>query len=165
MSQFENYQGEFSRKNGWSEERHKDFLGILLEIIDEHVDDFVGSTYLGIESVKKSYYWVAKMVVFNLQNLFTDYLGDDLAMFYAAHPEGKIGPISQYFEEYFDFLGGSVTFSIGRPSKLLPLQVADLLAYEIRKNEGRSLDDLDKMRYPLKRLVTSRRKHRWAIAP
>jgi hypothetical protein len=165
MSQFENYQGEFSRDNGWNDARHKSLLNTLLDIIDEHVDDFVGSTYLGISSVRESYYWAAKMVVLNLQDLFADWIGDDLAMFYAAHPEAKIGPISQYFEEYFDFLGESVTFTIGRPNRLLPLQAADLLSYEMRKNGGRPLHQPEALRYPLRRLITSHRKHRWKIVP
>ena len=155
MSPFENFRGEFTSERGWNKERHKNFLNRLLDIIDAHVSSFVGSTYLGVEKIREAYYWSAKMAVLNLQELIGDRINDDLSIVFAAHPEASNKIVSEYFGEYFEILRESVSITVGSPSKIIPLQAADLIAYEIRKCGGINLDKPDALRYPMRRLVTS----------
>jgi len=71
-------------------------------------------------------------------------------MVFAKHREFKPSRIAEFFDLWDDRDGRLVFGGVGDPIRLLPLQVADIVAYELSRwaREQRPEED----RYPLRRL-------------
>lgn len=165
MTEFTAYDGEFTKERGWTEERHKQFLNNLLNIIDEYVIAFIGCTFPGVgEDFEEAYEWLAKMNVLYIREALGDQIPDGLTVVLARHKDIDIAPIKNHFEPFFRIMGEPVGIVAEWPKKAVPLQAADFIAYEISHNKGAALYPTDKIgRYPLRRLMTSRKPHLWKI--
>jgi hypothetical protein len=143
MKDFESRKGPY---NNWSNPERKDRLNILLDIIGAAKPHCIGFTnYVRPgEDTAAIYKRCAHDVLLEL-GLYED----EFATVFAHHPEfGGYSPLHQMLIKHG--YGESIkSVTVGYPRDMCPLQVADIIAFEIR---GQERDDGRPQRYPLRRL-------------
>ncbi len=155
MTDFENYRREFS---GWDERRHRDFLQRLLTIIDRSVQVHVGAAKILCSDIadpdwpttyRNTYYNCVQVCVHGALRE-ASYLPPEekVRLVFAHHPQ--ISPVvleacNEALREGFSRLG-SITQA--RVREVLPLQAADLVAYELNK----AVSDPSRKRFPYEQL-------------
>jgi Protein of unknown function (DUF3800) len=152
MANFEAYRGPFS---GWTEQKHREVLNVLLKIIGENVKDGLGFTNRVIKSDLRQYFsdtYENNLVdcLMHVANRSAYTYGDQVSVVFAKHDDYR----KQRIQKIFDFMNyGDArlgTLAVSDPIKVLPLQAADILAYEL---QYLNRDDLSGVkRYPLRRL-------------
>jgi len=152
MADFEAIRGPFE---GWDRSRHQSFLERLLDCFSPHVKSIFGA---GCDitdpsaRLRESYLRNVKGAVRSAleEGHWWSFPNEKVSIMFAKHPEVGAVHIEQYakaVEETIPALG-SVRF--GDPQDMVPLQAADLVAYEIAKYLPHQ--DIRKMRYPMSRL-------------
>jgi len=149
MTDFESRTGHF---NGWTEANRKARLNTLLEIIGSikpHCYGFTNIVRAGEEDLPSIYERCAQEVLLALSRY-----SDDLSIIFAHHPEYK-----RHRGLYDAFVGLGMEGKIrscttAHPVDILPLQAADIVAYEVRceAREGEREGERP-MRYPLNTLI------------
>jgi hypothetical protein len=142
MKDFEHRKGAYSK---WSEPERKERLNILLDIIGAAKPNCIGFTnwVRPGEGTAAIYKRCAHDVLLEL-GLYED----EFAIVFAQHPEyGDYSRLHQTLVKHG--YGKSIkSVTTARPREICPLQVADIVAYEIRAQER----DDGHHRYPLRRL-------------
>lgn len=131
------------------QDKHNRLLNAALDIIIEHVDHIVGyvaEPEAGKPPAIKNAYEA------NLAKAVKEAaIGDEpVTMVFAKHRDIKAAKIGAYFDLWDDGDGRLVFGGVGEPKRLLPLQAADILAYELSRwgrREGPAQE-----RYPMRRL-------------
>ncbi len=150
----------------WSEEKHREFLGRLLNIIHDHVKSIVGAgCFVSNPDAPLSESYLAD-VTGALHNTIAEakfwaFPEEKVSVVFASHPEVS----SQRLGQYFDAVKAAIPrqledFSVGNPKSNPQLQAADLAAYEL----GRFFPRWDwwNARYPLRCLYG---RHRVEMRP
>lgn len=156
MADFENYRGEFEwlLPNGERDkQRHERFLNTLLEIICRHVKHHVafGNVPMPDNPSKRfgdAYERGIVDAIMHAANELAFTFEQPISLVFAVHKEFREQRIQRYYHliNWGDARLASVT--VGRPELLCPLQVADLVAYELSRQLRRNAPD----RYPFNRI-------------
>jgi hypothetical protein len=153
MTDFEAYQADF--KN-WTSAQHQDFLGTALDIVGRHLRwpngyllGFTNAVRVGAP-FKDTYESGLVDAVMFAANASAYQLTEPIALVFARHPEFRLSRIEEVYEliNLCDARLQGVTVS--EPVTVCPLQLADLIAFEIRCMEREG--ELRPTRYPLRRL-------------
>jgi hypothetical protein len=155
MVDFENREGEFPRCD-WGEPRRRKLLGNLLGIINQHVPIFVGFANFPIKFPDKRRPMRAaydRLIARSLINSTSNRrwgIDEGVSIVFASHPEFSPVKVLEYFE-IINQDKNLESCTTALPQKVLPLQAADLFAYELMKfsKSDRTNDD---ERYPFRRL-------------
>jgi hypothetical protein len=149
-TEFYGRQGEFV---GWSNSRRDAFLTRLLDAADEHIGPILGAQYsLSVppRKIRAAYIATAWQALMGAL-LEAHRSGDRLSVVYALFPKVS----EQVYRGFFRAIDRErmqlATVTTGSPTLCPRLQVADLLAYEVRKFNR--FTPLGKRRYPLRRLT------------
>ncbi len=157
MVDFENNANEFRRERGWCDERKWQLLNALLGVIDRHVRAFVGAGAF-MKNPKKIPPTYAHIVTQTIGKVITQVRswGDDntVRLVFAKHPELSYKRIEVWCNRLKRALPGLHGCTGEEPRRVPPLQVADIVAYEYTRTEGRP-----ESRYPIRSLYTSHRIH------
>jgi hypothetical protein len=150
MTDFERYRGEFE---GWDKEKHNRMLNCFLEIIGRHIRHCFGfTTGVGNGSPKTfSAHYEDCLVdcLVHVANASAQKFKNEISVVFAKQRDFRPPRIERYFDliNFGDSQLASVTFD--EPISNRPLQVADIIAYEVQHIQR---DDSREDRYPLKRL-------------
>jgi hypothetical protein len=148
MKDFENSKGQFSK---WTKEQHQAFLGRLIEIMDRHVSAYVGFAKpfpaCKNRGTLRELYYNGRRVCIHAALRFARTEKVNLVI-------AKQEEISQcsYYEDHatlrqhFPQLG---SIEIDLPKNRVPLQAADLVAYELFKQ----VSSPQRQRWPFKQLM------------
>jgi hypothetical protein len=159
MKHFEHYRGEFAwfLPDGTRDKaRHNGFLNVLLDIICSQVKYHVGFGNVPVVNApgKKFTEAYERGIVDALmhagkESAFT--FNEPVSLVFAIHKEFSEHKIQAYHRliNWEDARLASST--VGRPEYIYPLQVADLVAYELSRQQRPNAPD----RYPMKRLRES----------
>jgi hypothetical protein len=144
--------------NDWTEDERKNRLDTLLTIIggpDRHCYSFTNIARPD-DTTSSIYKRCANDVLLELS-----LLGEEFAVVFAHHPEfGRHTELLDLMLKYG--IGGTIrSCSVALPTDTCPLQAADLVAYEMNKEER---DILIPRRYPLLRLHRLRSTFRFGSA-
>jgi hypothetical protein len=151
MTDFERYEGEF---RGWAEDRHREFLNRLLEIIAWHAKDCIGFSNTVFNPKKQFRETYENGLIDSLMHLaLRSNRGhaDKVSVVFARHKsygESNIRKIFHFMDQYRDNRLGSL--SVDDPASKLPLQAADIVAYEIQRLQRYFIKN--NRRYPMRRL-------------
>lgn len=155
MVDFENRRGPFV---GWSEEKRRIVLNQLLDEIIEAAPEIVGfvaEPEPGRHALKDSYdSIIAKMTKEAAIGAFSSAI--PVTMVFAKHKDFSAKRIGEYFDLWNDT--GRLKFGgVADPNSVLPLQAADIIAYELSRwgRRDRPYDD----RYPLRKLKDALKIH------
>ena len=156
MKHFEHYRGEFAwfLPNGERDKvRHNRFLNVLLGIICSKVKHHVGFGNVPVttdpgkkfsETYERGI--VDALVHAGKESAFT--FNQPIALVFAHHKEFSEQRIQRYHQLLNWGDARLVSATVGRPELICPLQVADLVAYELSRQQRPCAPD----RYPLNRL-------------
>jgi hypothetical protein len=144
MSHFQARKPPYS---SWTEAERRDRLNTLLEIIGEPGRHCYGFTNIARpdETTQSLYERCARDLLLEFGNKYED----EFAVVFAHHPEfaRHVGLLNQMIEHG---MGGKIrSCTIAKPIDTLPLQAADIIAYEIAREE-REVKPPE--RYPLRRI-------------
>jgi hypothetical protein len=151
MTHFEAYKSEFK---DWELDKHERLLNALLDIIDEAKVGLVGVSWPAAKAkrkvLRKMYATCFGQVINSCASeAFLGYDSRDTNLVFAEHPEFK----AEHIGEMYDQMKGEAYFfrscTITTPSRCVPLQMADLAAYEVCHAHERG----QKRRYPWMRLL------------
>ena len=134
----------------WDSDQRKSHLNRFLDLIGEckpYCFGFTNEIRQG-EQFEAIYERCASDVMTFLCNANVE---DDIALTFAHHPEyGRHSPLYELINSYAS--GSRVkSVDVARPIDTCPLQVADIVAYEVSRMQR---DQLRPERYPLKRLCS-----------
>jgi Protein of unknown function (DUF3800) len=137
--------------NKLTELEHKALLNRLLDIQSKYVTQIFGVTnwkrnYTG--PVRKIYTRNLKDILVTLAERLVAPSGDQLSVVFAKHPEVSRLTILDYFEDVKGDNGAFANCAVKEPQDCAPLQMADLIAYEL----SRSMRDGKPVRYPYRRM-------------
>jgi hypothetical protein len=150
MADFETNDRKFQ---GWSREKREIILNSLLDIISEHVKNFVGysvSATLGISfrdthtaSIGRMLHYCGDMAL----------LGGEakVHLVFARHPEVEPRRIDTFLENASRAFPEIASCIAASPVDCCALQAADLLAYELVR--WKNAPDLANARYPIRTLM------------
>jgi Protein of unknown function (DUF3800) len=152
MADFEAYRGQFT---GWTNQKHKDVLNVLLKIIGENIRDGLGFTNRVFKLEPKQHFsdtYESSLLdcLMHVANRSAYTYGDQVSVVFAKHSDYRKNRIQKIFDfmNYGDAQLG--TLAVSDPINVLPLQAADILAYEF---QFLNRDDLSGVRrYPIRRL-------------
>ncbi|MGD9852381.1 MAG: DUF3800 domain-containing protein [Nitrospirales bacterium] len=167
MKHFAHHRGEFS---GWSESKRRGLLEKVHVITRDHVDKFIAavvpmSDYNALDKGQKKLAGHPYLVAFKdcllmaertAQELFAP--PEKIETIFSDHPKLN-GAILKHYSAckknsvIRDRLG-PITFD--SPDNILPLQTADLVAYELNKIGRQRLEgdfDFDKIRWPFREII------------
>jgi hypothetical protein len=154
MTDFEASRGEFE---GWNEPEHKErrnsFLNALLDIMKAHISQYVGFSEIATDGKFKEAYEA------NLISMFANSsFNDNPSIVLARHPDygpDKMAALVEATERALAHLHFRVnSWAFGEPSKICPLQAADLIAYEFSRADRENEFERPR-RYPLRRLTAA----------
>jgi Protein of unknown function (DUF3800) len=156
MADFEAREGEFPRRE-WNEPRRRKLLGNLLSIINQHVSIFVGFANFPIKFPEKKPMRAGydRLIARSMINA-TDRpwgIDEEVSIVFACHPEFSSVRVLEYFE-IINPDKNSESCTVATPQTVLPLQAADLFAYELMKFSKPDRKNRDE-RYPFRRLRES----------
>jgi hypothetical protein len=148
MTDFEANRGEF---DGWEKtpDRRRSLLSSLLDTAGRHVHHFWGVARRvdnSDGSIAEAYRLCVDDMVKDLARDLHFRLGQKFALVFARHRNFDPGLVRQAIERQYPERFGSV--SSDDPNAMCPLQVADLVAFEVRCKQR----DRDGERYPFRRL-------------
>jgi hypothetical protein len=143
MAAFEANRGEFK---DWSKSRHQILLSCLLDIITSVPISVVGAS-LPVDAFKATYPKCVAEVIKQSYIARLQFQDDVMSLVFAITPEFSALRIKNYCDAIRVAIPNLKICSGGDPAQSYPLQVADLLAYEI-SHAGRNA----KERFPLRRL-------------
>ena len=132
-------------------------LSGLLDLAVEHVSEFVG--FIGqpekgkaalVDAYETNLAKATREMAIDLHSS-----GEKLTVIFARHKEISAAKIGQWFDLWADADESLVFGGVGNPNDLCPLQVADIVAYEIAR-DARSVRP-EKTRYPFERLTPKMR--------
>jgi hypothetical protein len=155
MADFEAHKGEFE---SWPDNRHRRFLNKLLEVIDDAKVGLIGVSWPASQPRRKAlpptYATCFGQVVNSCANTaFLEYQSMGTNLIFAEHPEFK----AKRIKELYEGMKGEARFlqscTISTPDYCVPLQIADLAAYEVCHAHDRGQKD----RYPWTRLLNKYR--------
>src|SRR5262249_9771790 len=150
MTDFEAYKGEF--KN-WSRQKHKYFLNHALEVIVSHVREFVGFTSTAPNPHKRLQYTYEQSILDTIMHFATDSAfgrKKPISLVFAEHPQFPLSDVKKLFKLVNWGDSRLSTCTTGDPASSCPLQLADVIAYEVRCLQR--VDGSPTNRYPLCRL-------------
>lgn len=154
MSEFESRRGEFRKWHDHSfDNERKNFLNKLLNIISRHILCIVGSRIpiINNSGFAKTYAEAVKKCIYRATLDVARLRQENIALFFAVQPEVSYKRIVQYCDILKNLAIPNLASCAGaEPKDKLPLQVADLLSYEIMKWDGEN--NSAKWRYPLRKL-------------
>lgn len=138
--------------DAWSEPERRRILSALLDIAIRHVPTFIGYTVEPAPDEPALKYTYESNIGKFLKDAArgTFHSQEPLTLVFAAHPEIKAARIGRYFDLWDDGDGRLKFGGVGDPNMLCPLQVADIVAYELHCFSRK--EQPEGMRYPLKRL-------------
>jgi len=158
MTDFENYQKAFKKMD---RNRHKRLIATLLEIMNRHIDAYIG-TVEDVEDHKLSpspkddpYINCMLVCMDSLASCFGP--GDrNINVIFADQPEFR-NRVSDLYPQLRTLVGGMYAVlqenRYCSPKNTLPLQAADIVAYEVRKEFERHRDAVGRQRrWPLVQL-------------
>ncbi len=155
MVDFEAYRGAFA---GWNRSRHETFLMQLLDCFDPHVKSIFGASSQIADTAERLKVSYLNNIHRTINNAFREarfwaFPDEKVSVMFAKHPE--VSPV--HIEQYVTAIGDSIpnldNISFGDPKDVVPLQAADLVAYEIARFIPHQ--DVRKMRYPMGRIWSS----------
>jgi uncharacterized phage-like protein YoqJ len=139
MTDFETYNGEFE---GWTEEQHDVLLDRLLVIQAKYVHEIFGATHDNKKNMKQRKVFrkiyrnnVADIIMIAANHLMIDQ-NDPISLMFAAHKEITHKNLEGHF---MDLVRDDDRFAecvVGKPKDYPPLQMADLIAYELSHSIG-----------------------------
>jgi len=148
MTDFESNWGEFK---GWENEpaKHKACLADLVNIMNDHIDLYIGTSE-NVEDHKLSpppkvdpYFNCLMTCIDHIASYVSDLPGDQrLETVFADHPEfgRRVRQLYPEVRAVSGMYGKLATDTYGFPRDILPLQAADIVAYEINKEWQRQAD-------------------------
>jgi hypothetical protein len=150
MTEFEADRGEFK---GWKKNRPEDrawLLNTLLGLIVDHVPALIAFSEDHTEhgpSVKQTY---DKGIVDSLRHFIADrnWPEEPFALVYAKHPEYPRAILEERFGSIGEGDAKLRCLAVLEPAEALPLQAADLVAYEFSRQQRANRPE----RYPFTRL-------------
>ena len=167
MKGLAHFKAEYS---GWDELRRRAFLGDLLAIMDRHIHTYIGAVVSkqawGALTDEERGWFLGEPYYPSFQECargaaIQAWLGppeDKVEMYFARHPQftGRAAALYETMRgsDHFGALRkrfGGIAFQ--DPYELVPLQAADLVAYEWRKKVSDLLMGHDRTRYPLQQFV------------
>ena len=163
MTEFESSRGEFKKWKNKPDE-HKLFLAKLLSIMDAHTMIYLAATepvhkIAGKLAYKDDPYLDCLVGIIDSAALYVGSLdaNEKIEMVFADHPE-HTRRVRTIFPEIRDAVGGMYQRlgpdAYGSPKDIIPLQAADLVAFEVRKERERmQLRQDDQPRWPLTQLL------------
>ena len=153
MTDFEANQGEFA---GWEKDRpkHERLLDNLLAVLDKAKFAMVGVSWPAAQSKKKvlrrTYETCFAQVINGAATTsFLEYDAVQTSLVFAEHPEFKAKRIVELYEAAKGFADFFRSCTIAKPCACVPLQMADLVAYEVAHAHNRDQEN----RYPWIRLL------------
>lgn len=163
MKNFAHFKGEFS---GWAEEKRRQLIDRLLMIIETRIDTWVGavlpiSQFTELSDEQKTRlrdpYFICLQDCLHAAIQFMDSLDGTelLEVVVAIHEEYAWDSYACVIGCAHQLPGGDRLESVkaAKPKKVLPLQAADLLAYELTKMGKLMMQPERKpLRYPMERL-------------
>jgi hypothetical protein len=151
MADFEARRPPFSE---WSGEKRRNVLNALLDIAVRHIPTFLGYTATpgyGKPALEDAYENnIAKLI--KDAAIETFHSKEPVTLVFARHKQFSATKIGQYFDLWSDGDGRLVFGGVADPLTVCPLQVSDIVAYELSR-EIRQVRP-EQMRYPLRRLAT-----------
>ena len=133
----------------WTEKRRREILGNLLDAAVDHVPNVTGYHVDIKTTVQRGYEDIVAKLTKDWA-IFTYGSKEPVTMILAHHPQYGAQRIARYFDLWND--DGLLNFGgIGHPKRLMPLQLADIIAYEMAR-EMRPVRP-ETRRFPLKRLA------------
>jgi hypothetical protein len=151
MTDFETNNQQF---RGWSIERHKAFLDRLLEIIDQHVECFVG--YSVPATPRKAFADTHKAsigrMLYYCGEMAKAHGKGGIHLVFAHHPEVKTGGLAAFLDTAWRAFPEIASFTGAKPADCYALQAADLLAYEFVR--WRNAPNATAARYPIRKLMS-----------
>lgn len=160
MTDFEAYQGEF---RGWTRIKHDDFLGDLMPVILQTIQLYIGASedawaHSHIPEPKDDPYFNCLLTCIDCAASYVSNLDDDekVEMIFADHPEfgRRVRRLYPEIKAVSGFYSRLASDTYGSPKDFLPLQAADLIAFEFRKERERRADGCKRpMRWPLQQLI------------
>lgn len=162
MTDFESHRGLF---RGWEKKRkkHKQLIANLIDIMQSHTELYIGASenvaeYNLMKEPKDDPYFNCLMVCLDSASSYVSRLGVDekVEMIFADHPQHS-NRVRRLYPQVRD-VGGmykKLAFDgYGSPSEILPLQAADIVAFEVRKEcERKSRGYKRPQRWPLQQLI------------
>jgi hypothetical protein len=163
MNDFAHFHGEFT---GWTEEKRQQFLGYLLTIIDKRVEAWVGAIlpiaeFNELSDEQKTRlrdpYFILLQDCLHATINFVDSVNsaESVEVVVAMHQEHGWDAYRCVVACAQQLTGGEKLESVtaARPKAVLPLQAADLVAYELCKMGKLMMQPERKpLRYPIERL-------------
>lgn len=156
MADFEHYRGEFEwflQNDERDKKRHEHFLNILLDIICKHLRHYVafGNVPVSTDPRKRfsdAYERGIVDVIMHAGKESAFAFKQPISLVFAIHKDFSEERIQRYFNliNWGDARLASV--AVGRPERIHPLQVADLVAYELSRQQRSNAP----VRYPFRRL-------------
>jgi hypothetical protein len=159
---FESNQREFKK---WENEpaKHKACLADLINIMNDHIDLYIG-TSANVEDHKLSppakndpYFNCLMTCIDHIASYVFDLPGDQrVEIIFADHPEfgARVRQLYPKVRDASGMYGKLATDTYGFPRDILPLQAADIVAYETNKEWQRQANGcLRPMRWPFTRLI------------
>lgn len=159
MTDFESYQGEFK---GWSKGKHEQLLGRLMAIMDHHIQLYVGTSenvgeYDRQPQPRDDPYFQCLLVCLDSVASYVAQLPEEekVQVIFADHPEfgrrvRRLYPEVREVKGMYSRLAGDSYF---KAKDVYPLQAADIVAFEVRKERKRQAHgSTQPMRWPRKQL-------------
>jgi Protein of unknown function (DUF3800) len=162
MNHFESNRREFKK---WENEpaKHKACLADLINIMNDHIDLYIG-TSANVEDHKLSpppkndpYFNCLMTCIEHIASYVFDLPGDQrVEIVFADHPEfgARVRQLYPKVRAVSGMYGKLATDTYGFPRDILPLQAADIVAYETNKEWQRQANGcLRPMRWPFTQLI------------
>jgi hypothetical protein len=97
-------------------------------------------------------------------------LGEDVVLVFAEHPDFSLSRLAKHFGEFQAADPRLDSVTVGRPERMVQLQAADLVAYEVsrfRSNLDASIAEKDQLRSPMRVLAYGANFEvlEWSVSP
>jgi Protein of unknown function (DUF3800) len=162
MNHFESNRREFKK---WENEpaKHKGCLADLINIMNDHIDLYIGIS-ANVEDHKLSpppkndpYFNCLTTCIDHIASYVSDLPGDQrIEVVFADNPEfgARVRRLYPKVRDASGMYGKLATDTYGFPRDILPLQAADIVAYETNKEWQRQANDCRRpMRWPFTQLI------------
>ena len=153
MVDFENYIKPFDwflEDGSRDYARHQRFLNALLDVLLDHCSDFVGFNYFPKgekRQLREAYKRCVQDAVQGCNRDLVRRFETELSVVFASHPEVPECTVQKIFEDH-NLDNRLLTCTVTSPRRALPLQAADLVAYEMARVQRPKHVE----RYPFRRL-------------
>jgi hypothetical protein len=150
MSEFESCKGDFAKWRNNNNERYA-FLNKLLDIILRHIICIIGTRIQVTPNGRfaDTYVEAVRKAIINATQDAANTWNDKISLVFAVQPEISYKRIATYCDKLKKLAIPNLDSCAG-PKSTIPLQVADLLSYEIMKWDGGF--NPTTWRYPLRKL-------------